>query len=100
MLVRGGGPERWTHLRDLWNALNCSQICVGPTSGAGFFQTSDNRWLVYYLKCYEGVSPTPMNDKRIQFVSQIATMDLDPALPQMNVTHWQACMRVSPSLLQ
>lgn len=53
-------------------------------------------WDPHYLKCIEGTtsSCTPLNGLRIQHVSQMGTVNIDPLLPQMNITDWRSCMRM------
>ena len=55
-------------------------------------QVGDGYGHPHYFKCYDAVSPTPLNNRRIQMASQLNTNQVDPTLPQMNVTDWKACM--------
>ena len=47
----------------------------------------------YYAKCYDGISPSPLNDRRSSFVSQLGTTAIDSSLPQITpVTNVSACL--------
>ena len=49
----------------------------------------------HYLKCFDASTAAPLNGLRLQHASQFNTNNLDPAVPQMNVTDWRACLRMS-----
>ncbi len=43
------------------------------------------------MKCFASQSSTPLNGIRLGFASQVATTDIDPNLPQMNVSDYEGC---------
>ncbi len=45
----------------------------------------------YYVRCFDANSTTPLNGKRVQFPSQEGTGDIDPQLPQLNITDAYRC---------
>ncbi len=93
---RGGGAQSGDALRDWRNALNCSRLCrEGMQFGClGNYPTcpNTNPSDPYYLRCWDLITPTPLNGIRTQFASQDATMEVDPTLIKMNVTDVAACL--------
>ncbi len=100
MLRRGGGADGNDPLRFFTAAVNCTQLCYYGMR----FDGMDDYWYEvppydglrdpYYLKCLVGASATPNNGLRMQTPSQTDTNQLDPLVPQMNITDWLACMRI------
>ncbi len=96
---RGGGAEAGDLLTDRLAATDCLRLC---TYGM-MFGCLIEPWATlpdyaaahaHYLKCYDASSPTPLNNRRIQFPSQLNTPYLDPTLPKMNITDWKAFLRM------
>lgn len=48
----------------------------------------------HYVKCYNAPSPTPLNNRRIQYASQEGTANIDPSLPKINATDPDSCLRM------
>ncbi len=48
----------------------------------------------FYLKCFNALSPTPLNGKRVAFASQVGTTGLDPELLQMPIGNSSICKRM------
>ncbi len=97
---RGGGPAAPDLLNSWLASENCSEVCYLGMRFGGL----DSEWWVspntvgagdpHYLKCLCGTSATPPNGVRLQTPSQLGTADLDPLLPQMNITDWRACLGI------
>ena len=48
----------------------------------------------HYIKCYDAITETPLNHRRVQYPSQESTTGIDPTIPQMNITDTAACLRM------
>ena len=96
---RGGGADVRDHLANLLAAENCTELCYMGMMFGGFnyWWYSLPQYTGYnpkYLKCIEASAAAPLNGLRLQHASQFNTLNLDPAVPKMNVTDWKACMRI------
>ena len=91
LLRRGGGFSSYYYS----TFTNCSKFCAlrmqpqsvwtsAPPSGVG----DDPE----FMKCYEISSSTPLNGIRLSFASQVATTDIDPYLPRMNISDYYGCL--------
>ena len=92
---RGGGAEGgdWMTVTS-WEATNCSKMCTSLL-GYNRLSTCCAEAVPFHIKCFEAESLWPMNGRRFQFASQIATASTDPALPELiPVTNITACMRM------
>ncbi len=97
---RGGGADIRDYLAGRLAADNCTELCYFGMmfGGLGYqwFQLPD--YFGYgnpqYLKCRQASAAAPLNGLRLQHASQFSTLNLDPAVPQMNVTDWKACLRM------
>ncbi len=104
-LHRGGGADNNDFLAEWTDAENCSELCFYGMRFDGltdfWYDTPPYNGDTdpYYLKCTQGTAATPANGLRIQTASQLNTWDIDPLVPQMNVTDWLACMRMVFSLV-
>ena len=99
LAARGGGADISDALSEWLAAENCTELCeLGMmTGGLGswwyslpYFSGYDS----HYLKCIEESAAAPLNGLRLQHASQFNTVNLDPTVPQMNVTDWKACLRM------
>ena len=96
-LVRGGGADN-IEGHKVWSAAdNCTEMCFYLMRFGGFalwWYEAPNPGVrdPHYAKCFDASSSAPLNGLRIQTASQLNTMDLDPLLPQMNVTDWLSCL--------
>ena len=101
IVVRGGGADIRDHLEDLLAAENCSELCYYGMMWGGLsyswwqLPVANGYWVPHYLKCIEASAAAPLNGLRLQHASQFNTLNIDPAVPQMNVSDWRACMRIS-----
>ena len=95
LMHRGGGSEAGDTMQNSAGASTCTQLCTyGMGFGAHWAGAPTAGWDPYYLKCYlASQGAQPPNGRRLQFPSQFNTVNLDPSLPQMNVTDWRSCMR-------
>ena len=101
MLHRGGaGIEGYEYIFG-WQGLreNCSSFCSTEmlagglnNCGVGFPHTCG--FDPYYLRCFEVPIEVLPNSRRLQYISQLDTIDLDPTLPIMNITDKAACMGI------
>ena len=93
LVRRGGGFQTYYYS----SFSNCSSFCgirmqpqsvwtPNPPSGVG-----DD---LYYMKCFEALSSIPLNEIRLGFTSQVGTSGIDPALPQMNISDFDACVGI------
>ena len=95
---RGGGADVRDDLAKIQEAENCSELCnfgmMWGGLGYSWYQVPvpNGNYDPYYLKCMEGSAAGPLNGLRLQHASQFNTFDLDPAVPQMNVTDTKACL--------
>ncbi len=90
-IENGGGDAVNDLLASRFGATTCKQICDWLSSAAGYFDASlPTTSPVYYAKCYDAVSQTPLNGRRLAFVSQLGTPEIDPSLPQTG----NFCMRI------
>ena len=104
ILHRGGGPDYSDLLKNSLAADNGSEICYwGMQFGSlynGWWSIPDPGYLdPYYLKCFHSPTATPSNSRRIQHASQLNTIDIDPLVPQMNITDWTKCLSIFTFLL-
>ncbi len=101
MLERGGGADIKEEYPARGHASeNCSQLCKDGMTWGGLC----NWWwslpdysgycLPHYFKCIEASAANPLNGLRIQFASQVSTLNIDPLIPQMNITDSFACLRM------
>ena len=96
----GGGADVRDYLSDKLSAENCTELCYyGMMFGGLFYNwynlpdyTGNN--VPHYLKCIEASAAAPLNGLRLQHASQFSTLNLDPAVPMMNITDWKACLRM------
>ena len=88
-----GGSAPGDDLMGFITATNCLQLCTSGMNWNSLGPVVDGRHPVYF-KCFDAISPVPLNHRRVQHLSQLNTVNLDPTLPQMNVTDWRACMRI------
>ena len=101
VIDRGGGADIRDSLSYLLAAENCSQLCYFGMMFGGLWHRwyqlplYDGYGIPQYLKCTETSAAEPLNGLRLQLASQFNTLDLDPTVPQMNVTDWRACLRMS-----
>ncbi len=96
-LYLAGGANEKDWLRFYRAATNCTTLCTKSMLPGGLgYGSAPNTFEAdpFYLKCYDGFNFMPLNGKRIQYVSQIGTVDLDPELPQMNITDVKSCLRM------
>ena len=95
-LHRGGGADSGDFLSSRTAAENCSELCYYGMrfGGMGAYWSTPpaSNYDPHFLKCIESPGETPLNGLRIQHASQIDTNNIDPLIPQMNVTDWRACM--------
>ncbi len=98
ILNRGGGPDNNDQLRYWTVAENCTELCYWGMMFGG----EGNEWYQlprpgvhdpHYLKCFLGPLAAPPNGLRIQTASQLNTFNIDPLVPQMNITDIAACLR-------
>ncbi len=81
-------------------AENCSELCYFGMMWGGlgnyWYDLPDYTGLYtpYYMKCIEASAAAPLNGLRLQHASQFNTLNLDPAVPQMNITDWKTCLRM------
>ena len=100
LLDRGGGADIPDLPANYLAADNCSELCTMGMMFGGIgnywylLPVYDGYYTPHYLKCIEASASAPLNGLRIQHASQFNTLNLDPAVPQMNVTDWRACMRI------
>ncbi len=100
LVQRGGGADFRYQLADKLAGENCSEICYWGLMegglGAFWWQLPliNGSFSPYYLKCIEAAAAAPLNGLRLQHASQFNTMDLDPAVRQMNITDWSGCIRM------
>ncbi len=94
----GGGADVRDSIANLYGAENCSELCsIGMTyGGLGDWWYNLPSYSGYhdphYLKCKDEPRSFPLNGLRIQHASQMNTMNIDPLIPQMNITDSVACM--------
>ena len=96
-LNRAGGSNEKDWLRFYRDATNCTTLCTKSMlpGGLGYGPAPYTYGAdPFYLKYFDGFNFIPLNGKRIQHVSQIGTVDLDPELPQMNITDVKSCLRM------
>ena len=69
-----------------WTVSSCDQFC-SYVEGNGSLDDSivDIVPIAHYAKCFNSSSGDLPNSRRFQFISQLTTPDMDPALPIMNV---------------
>ena len=87
LVGRGGGPGGvdWLVTPTYSNARNCSELCK-------YLETTTMDLCAgcvadcYYAKCFEGNFSVPLNFARFAFASQLGSMGIDPALPQLNAS--------------
>ncbi len=94
MFHRGGGNTTDDQLLEWVFASNCSEFCVQGMRFGGMDGCCGAGRDPHYVRCFDAFNYVPINRKRMQFVSQESTMDIDPAVPKMNITHAAACMRI------
>ena len=102
-LHRAGGANGIDWLQWYRDATNCSALCRNSMLSGGLqYNPYPNTFAAdpFYLKCLNGFNFSPLNGKRIQYVSQSGTMELDPELPEMNITDVKSCMRMIMSKLE
>ncbi len=98
MMHRGGGADVPDDLSEAHEAKNCSILCYYAMTWGGLFWNAiflpqyDGYFDAQYFKCFETSSAAPRNGLRIQYPSQYNTFNIDPAVPEMNVTDWNACL--------
>ena len=98
VVQRGGGADIRDHLSSELVAENCSKLCYFGMMFGGLANT----WNIlpvyggygnpHYLKCTEASAAAPLNGLRLQPPSQFNTLNLDPAVQQMNATDWKGCL--------
>ncbi len=99
-IVNRGGANIRNSLPYWLGAENCSELCYYGMlwSGLGnyWYQLPlyDGGYDPRYLKCIEASGAAPLNGLRLQHASQFNTLEVDPLVPQMNITDWKACMRI------
>ena len=74
--------------------FNCTAHCqsVMTAGGLGGLHSGGDP---HYAKCYDSVTPAPLNGIRVAFPSQLNTWGIDPALPQITpITNVSACLRM------
>ncbi len=100
LVHRGGGADVRDHLAEVHANENCSELCYMGTMFGGMGQNwydlpvYSGYYDVHYLKCMEAAVAVPLNGLRIQHASQIYTLNIDPTVPQMNLTDMKACLRM------
>ncbi len=106
-LHRGGGPNNEDYLNTITAGENCTEICwYGMIWGSmytywynlpNYDTNSYGGAHPYYLKCYEASAASPLNNRRLQYASQLSTNEIDPSLPEMKPWNgtgdgWKACL--------
>ena len=101
---RGGGADISDYPTNLLGAENCSELCYFGMMFGGL----EHEWYSlpvygndndpYYLKCFEASAAAPLNGLRLQLPSQFSTLEVDPAVPEMNVSDTEACLRMFSTL--
>ncbi len=77
-IENGGGPGPQDLLSTRSEATNCSQLCSWLET-VGYFDSGNTaNSKAYFAKCFEAVTLTPLNGKRISFLSQIGSTGIDP----------------------
>ncbi len=97
--VRGGGgePIEWVILNTA-PGNTCLSFCLdmmkeAPVCGGGYCAA-------LYAKCYDAISPTPLNGIRVAFPSQIGTSGIDPLLPlSLDYRNITRCLRKQSEIL-
>ncbi len=82
LIENGGGPGGTDIITSRSGANNCQEHCNWLATTGYFEGGATSTSLAYFSRCYEAVTPYPLNGYRIAFPSQIGTPDIDPALPQ------------------
>ncbi len=92
MMPRGGGKNGGDFQISQKGGGNCSSLCENAMRlmGLSIWPGSDP----FYFKCFDGISNSPLNGRRIQYASQVGTLLIDPIIPQMNITDVKACHRM------
>ena len=100
-LDRGGGADIRDSLSYWLAAENCTELCSYGMMFGGLYYSwyqlpiYNGYGIPQYLKCTAASAAAPLNGLRLQHASQFNTMNLDPTVPQMNVTDWSACLCMS-----
>ena len=82
IISNGGGNGTQDLVTIFSGAKNCEEHCSW-FEGAGYFDSNAVAIAkAYYSKCFERLTSQPLNGRRIAFLSQVGTMDIDPALPR------------------
>ena len=90
ILHRAGGASTETYVSGLISS--CQSFCEAKMQPGGpWFGNSD----VYYGKCYNAISPTPLNAIRVAYPSQQGTTDLEPNFLTNGPTNVTSCLRMT-----
>ncbi len=92
MACRGGFGDTFC---DGPGMTTCDAFCTS-LEGGGILDSSYTAPppVAYYAKCYNESGSVPPNGVRFQYLSQLGTASLDPAMPTMNEVNRSSCRRM------
>ncbi len=76
----GGGPGPDDRIVATSGKSNCTDLCIWAQT-IGAFAACCPGYTAYFARCYNAESATPLNKRRVSFVSQMGTTAVDPSLP-------------------
>ena len=93
-----GGPD-WLDYKPA--VSTCEAWCTWASGNGGtnvmHVTGGGSTVLPYYSKCFPSATSPPINAKRFAFVSQLGTINIDPALPKTNLSNLNDCCINFPS---
>ena len=70
---------------------NCTGFCIKRAAYQCWDSWDPTNSITYYIKCFDGQSDQPLNHLRAVFMSQIGTIDIDPAIPPTPLGNYSFC---------